>query len=212
MLNLAELGKDSGEDSQRSSEADDIMSSSDEPLPLEVARFIATGSGVKWLADTLNDWPAVLTDARGKLETTRDRINRAPHHLNAFVVGEYKKLVRSEMGKRLINRAHLPEEAVTDPLSVPLYVVEDIVRLRIRQLLSRNWRCVAWRVCTRASLMCAAVHLLKVGAKRLARGRPRAEKAVGYVCDVLLPTGFYGPLIGCSMVVFNGVMELVDKQ
>lgn len=41
---------------------------------------------------------------------------------------------RCRVGKRLINRAHLPEEAIRDPLSVPLYVVEDIVRLRLQQV------------------------------------------------------------------------------
>ncbi|GBF87852.1 hypothetical protein Rsub_00564 [Raphidocelis subcapitata] len=75
-------------------------SSSDEPLPLEVARFIATASGVKWLSDTLKDWPDMLVGAKGRLDQTRDRIQRAPHHLNKFVVREYRKLVRSELGEQ----------------------------------------------------------------------------------------------------------------
>jgi len=37
-------------------------------------------------------------------------------------------------GKRLINRTHEAQEAVLDPLQVPLYVVEDLVRLRIHQV------------------------------------------------------------------------------
>jgi hypothetical protein len=40
--------------------------------------------------------------------------------------------------------------------------------------------------------MCGLINLLKAGAKRLARGRPRAERIVAYVCDTLLPTEFYG--------------------
>jgi hypothetical protein len=76
------------------------------------------------------------------------------------------------------------------------------------QLLARNWRGVTLRVCTRASLACAVLHLLKAGAKRAARGRPRVEKTVGYVCDVLLPTGFYGPLAGVGWAVFAMVNEL----
>lgn len=34
----------------------------------------------------------------------------------------------------MINRAHAAEEAIADPLSVPLFVVEDLVRLRIHQV------------------------------------------------------------------------------
>lgn len=67
-----------------------------------------------------------------------------------------------------------------------------------------------WRITTRASLCCAVLHLLKRGARRAARGKPRAERVVNYVCDVLLPTGFYGPLLGCSMVVLQAVRALLD--
>jgi len=45
------------------------------------------------------EWPDMLEDARDKIiKDTKSHIQRAPQHLNAFVVGEYKKLVRSEMG------------------------------------------------------------------------------------------------------------------
>lgn len=167
---------------------DDSMTSSDEPLPLEVARFIATGSGVRWLIDVMKgaapvclrragaprrccpralqhlvrgacvrggssptrrtlesgalpagpraaqrrqqqrprtalppppraptphparhpDWPGLLNDARDRIEDTiggtSATIVQAPKHLNTFVVGEYKKLVRSEMGERAAPR------------------------------------------------------------------------------------------------------------
>ncbi|KAI8471824.1 MAG: hypothetical protein J3K34DRAFT_458098 [Monoraphidium minutum] len=203
-------GSGTGEES-----ATEGLATSDEALPLEVARFLATGSGVKWLVDIVKDWPDMLFDAKdmigGSLETTGRSLRRAPHHLNTFVVGEYKKLVRSEMGRRLINRSHEAEAAIADPLSVPLYVVEDIVRLRLHQLVTRNWKAITWRLCTRASLACCLINFAKAGAKRLARGRPRAERAVAYACDVLFPTEFYGPVVGITLVVFRGVNELLEK-
>jgi hypothetical protein len=79
------------------------------------------------------------------------------------------------------------------------------------QLVARNWRALTVRVCTHASLMCAALHLAKRAAKRAARGHPRAEAAVAYVCDVLLPTGFYGPLMGVGLVAFQSIRELVEQ-
>lgn len=41
----------------------------------------------------------MLVDAADKLEDTRQQIHQAPKHLNTFVVGKYKELVRSEMGE-----------------------------------------------------------------------------------------------------------------
>ncbi|GBF87851.1 hypothetical protein Rsub_00563 [Raphidocelis subcapitata] len=77
------------------------------------------------------------------------------------------------------------------------------------QMIESHWRVLTWRVCTRSSLACGGIHLIKLGVKRLARGRPRVAKAVDYVCDVLLPTGCYGLLLGVSLVAVQSVHELL---
>jgi hypothetical protein len=79
-------------------------------------------------------------------------------------------------------------------------------------MLETHWRVLTWRVCTRSSLACCALHVIKLGVKRLARGRPRASKAVNYVCDVLMPTGLYGLLLGVSLVAAQSVHELLAVE
>jgi hypothetical protein len=79
------------------------------------------------------------------------------------------------------------------------------------QLVARNWRTLTFRVCTRASLMCVLLNLTKRAAKRAAARRPRVRAAVDYVCDVLFPTEFYGPLMGVGLVALQGVRELIAE-
>lgn len=80
------------------------------------------------------------------------------------------------------------------------------------QLLARSWRGWVWRLCTRASAACAVLHLVKLAAKRAARGRRRAAAAVDFVCDVLLPTGFYGPAAGITLEVVQQVRALRGSE
>jgi hypothetical protein len=57
---------------------------------------------------------------------------------------------------------------------------------------------IALRMSLFSSAACAALHAFKFGAKRAAAraNRPRLSAAVAFVCDVLLPTNLYGPLLG----------------
>jgi hypothetical protein len=50
------------------------------------------------------DWPELLEGARGRLEGTIEgtgaQLRAAPRHVNALLLREYRRLVRSEMGER----------------------------------------------------------------------------------------------------------------
>ncbi|PNG99837.1 hypothetical protein TSOC_014371, partial [Tetrabaena socialis] len=91
-------------------------------------------------------------------------------------------------------------------LMAPVFLTEELVKARMRSLLATHARHLALFFGLRVVLACAAVHALKAGLRRLVRKRgPRwLRGAVELGCNVLLPTSFFGPLLGLT----EGVMEL----
>lgn len=73
---------------------------------------------------------------------------------NQLVVGAYKTLVSSPMGRHLVEESG-EQAAIESTLSIPLYIVEDFLRQRVRARVSRSWRRWAWLAGSRVSLATA---------------------------------------------------------
>eukprot|EP00775_Hariotina_reticulata_P009264 gene9264-9429_t len=107
--------------------------------------------------------------------------------------------------------------AAQDTLILPIYIVEDFIRQRLRSKITRNWWSIGFFLATRTPIMCAVVHcskhlLKKHVLERHKQGRARKlVSAAEFVLDELLPTGFYGPLLTYGLLAHKMVHELKDS-
>jgi hypothetical protein len=169
--------------------------------------FIATSPGVAWLADELG----------GRVHVPALPSLRAPtvRELNGAVLQAYKQLLSTDAGQRLASAAHARERAAEDVLQVPLYIVEDFVRQRLRSTLARNWGRYAVILCSRATAATAAVRLLKAGGLWLLRRyapEGRARRCAELALHLLVPTELYGALAAVGLLVARLHHELSEIQ
>jgi len=175
-------------------------------LPSSLTEFLFTAPGVSWLAEE-------LSDMRGRVPVPRPPTAR---EFNALVLQAYHKVLQSEAGRRLAEASHAQERAAEDVLTVPLFIVEDFVRQRLRSTLGRNWARYAVVVCSRATLATALVRGLKAGARwllwRRAPAHTRWRLWADASLDLLLPTELYGAMAGIGLVALRLHKELSEIQ
>jgi hypothetical protein len=174
-------------------------------LPPSLTDFLATAPGVAWLADELSDIHVALPTLRAP----------SVKEFNALILQSYHRLLTTDVGRRLASTAHAQERAAEDVLQVPLFIVEDFVRQRLRSTLARNWGRYAVIVCTRATAATAAVRVLKSGLKWLLRKHApegRARRCAEVALDLLVPTELYGALAAVGLVVARLHRELSEIQ
>lgn len=116
----------------------------------------------------------------------------------------------AHLGRRLTSNAHRRDDVAADTLQVPLYILEDFVRQRVSATIQHSFWRASWLIVSRASLMCGALHFLKLGIKRLVTRvqKPRLQAGVYFVLDVLFPTEFFGPLMGLALLSQRVLKEL----
>ncbi|KAF8062726.1 hypothetical protein HT031_004056 [Scenedesmus sp. PABB004] len=104
------------------------------------------------------------------------------------------------------------DSVAADSLMLPVYIIEDFVRQRLRTKITRNWYSIGFFLATRVPFTCAAVwgvkHLLKRHVLRPAaagRGRRarRAVAAVTWALDECVPTSFYGALLAGGLLAHH---------
>eukprot|EP00878_Enallax_costatus_P004829 GHUV01005081.1.p1 GENE.GHUV01005081.1~~GHUV01005081.1.p1 ORF type:complete len:208 (+),score=46.47 GHUV01005081.1:321-944(+) len=191
---------------QRTTAGSDL--DSDTPaIPSELVRFLGTATGATWLADILLEFP-------GHMEKLR---SASLAEVNAFVIAKYKEFRDSQIGRRLIYAPQQHTAVKQDTLMIPVYIIEDFVRQRLRTKITRNWWHIGWFLATRTPFMCAAVYVTKHLVqehllKPHANGRcKKVVKAASFVLDELIPTGFYGPLLTYGLLAHKLARELEDS-
>jgi hypothetical protein len=170
-----------------------------------LGEFLATAPGIAWLAEELSDVHRALPRLRPP----------DARELNALVLKAYSKILASDTGRRLASTAHAREKAAEDVLQLPLFIVEDFVRQRLRATLARNWARYALILCTRATVATAAVRCAKGAAQWLLRRHVRSQKARRWgeaALDVLVPTEIYGAMAAVALVAARLHRELSEIQ
>lgn len=209
------LGRRRRRDDGPAADADAPSSASPPPLipgalgalPPSLGEFLMTAPGASWLAEELSDIHIALPTLRAPFSV---------REFNALVLQAYNRLLTTDAGRRLASTAHAQERAAEDVLQVPLFIVEDFVRQRLRSTLARNWGRYAVIVCTRATAATAAVRVLKAGCKWLIRRHlpegGRARRFCEVALDLLVPTELYGALAAVGLVVARLHHELSEIQ
>ncbi|WIA20696.1 hypothetical protein OEZ85_005067 [Tetradesmus obliquus] len=173
----------------------------------ELLKFLSTAPGATWLADVLLEFPGNVDKLRHASLT----------EVNQFVIAKYKEFTASDIGTRLIFGSTQRSAVQADTLMLPVYIVEDFVRQRLRAKITRNWWSIGWFLAIRTPITCAAVHCAKhlVRKHLLAPHRggrcKRVVAAATFVLDELLPTQFYGPLLCYALLAHKMVGELDDS-
>jgi len=171
-----------------------------------LADFLQTAPGMKWLAEELSDIHVSLPRLRPP----------DARELNALVLRAYQQVLQSDAGRRLASSAHARERAAEDVLQLPLFIVEDFVRQRLRATLARNWARYGLLLCTRATLAAAAVRAAKAGVRWLIRRRTRegsrARRWGEAGLDLLIPTEIYGAMGAVALVAARLHHELSEIQ
>lgn len=175
-----------------------------ELAPPELLLFLETASGARWLAGILLDLPEHMHNLR---VTTLAEVNH-------FVIKQYKKFVSSDIGHRMIRSPQQQQVAQQDTLALPVYIIEDLVRQRLKTSITSTYWSAGVFLATRTPFLCAAVHFTKHLIKKYLlrphrQGRHRRlVHAATVVLDQLLPTAFYGPLLTYGLLVRKLMKEL----
>ncbi|KAG2424824.1 hypothetical protein HXX76_014245 [Chlamydomonas incerta] len=142
------------------------------------------------------------------LDSLAENVVEAPvrslRHLNRVVTAGVSDFLSSDSGRRLSEQ--MAAEMSSGALMAPVYLTEELVKARLKSLVTRHARHLAIFFGLRVALTSLSLALAKALLKRLVRRlgwRPLSATVDG-CCDVLLPTSFFGPLLG----VTNGTLEL----
>ncbi|GLC75942.1 hypothetical protein PLESTF_001708600 [Pleodorina starrii] len=162
----------------------------------------ADGGGGRPAAAATAAAAAALTSASGALGDLAERAVDAPvrglRELNRAVTAGVSDFLASDSGRRLSEQ--MAAEMSTGALMAPVYLTEELVKARLKSLL-RNHACwLATFLAVRVSVATALLHCTKGLLRRSVRKRgPRwLRGCVHFLCDVMLPTGFFGPLLGIT--------------
>ncbi|GIL69036.1 hypothetical protein Vretimale_17348 [Volvox reticuliferus] len=151
---------------------------------------------------------AALTSASGALGDLAERAVEVPvrglRELNRAVTASVSDFLASDSGRRLSEQ--MVAEMSTGALMAPVYLTEELVKARLKSLLRSHARWLATYLAVRVSLTTAALHCAKELVRRSVRKRGPSwlRGAVHFICDVMLPTGFFGPFLGVTI----GVLQL----
>ncbi|KAL6752381.1 hypothetical protein V8C86DRAFT_2755243 [Haematococcus lacustris] len=164
-------------------------------LAAQLLQFLNTRDGLAWLSGTLDAWEAALSRGPPSFQD-----------LNTLVITKFQEFVASEAGKRAAQQLH--KEMSTGTLMVPVFVIEELVKQRLRSIVTTQVRTLA-RPCFRFfALHVTAASCLMAGAKLLLKGaaRKRGRRTYSTLCfitDIALPTSFYGPALGALIAALR---------
>lgn len=123
---------------------------------------------------------------------------------NQAFKAKLQEWLASDQGQKMSQQ--ISSEMTGGALLVPVALVEELIKARIRSLAASQACRLAWFFGWRAAVGSALLHVAKAALQRLARKRTpaRVRHAVDFVSDVMLPTAFFGPMLGITF----GVLEL----
>ncbi|KAK9808532.1 hypothetical protein WJX73_005284 [Symbiochloris irregularis] len=82
----------------------------------------------------------------------------------------------------------------------PTALLDQQTKNKIKDKLKENAPKIVILCCS-AAVYCSAFHEAKRGAKYITHNRRYIGRGTAYVCDVMLPTGLYGPIFGVLLRV-----------
>ncbi|GIL60969.1 hypothetical protein Vafri_15764 [Volvox africanus] len=168
---------------------------------------VGIGVGMGSSSNTASVAAAALTSASGALGDLAERAVEVPvrglRELNRAVTAGVSDFLASDSGRRLSEQ--MAAEMSTGALMAPVYLTEELVKARLKSLLRSHARWLATYFAVRVSLTTAVLHCAKELLRRSVRKRgPRwLRGCVHFICDVMLPTGFFGPLLGVTIGVLQ---------
>lgn len=143
------------------------------PDASDVYKSLATSPGGEW-----------LTDVGRQIEDKIPKIN-SMEELNAYVLGEVQKFLTSDQGLQLSDRLQL--ELSQGALMVPVYLAEEMIKLRVKTVLLSNVKSIGLMIAWRLPICCAVVYGTKLLIRRVFRGKSYAP-AIRAALDVAFPT------------------------
>mmetsp|Transcript_20147 Transcript_20147/g.56107 ORF Transcript_20147/g.56107 Transcript_20147/m.56107 type:complete len:231 (-) Transcript_20147:531-1223(-) len=128
--------------------------------------------------------------------------------INKLVLGKFSDFLNSQQGQALASQ--LNHEMDAGSLMIPVTILEELFRQRMRAILGSTLRSHALRYVRFFSIRAAAasviLHGLKGGLKWLARrGGPKCSRTVDFICEVVFPSSFFGPVTG----ILFGVLQIL---
>ncbi|GLI62850.1 hypothetical protein VaNZ11_005400 [Volvox africanus] len=168
---------------------------------------VGIGVGMGSSSSTASVAAAALTSASGALGNLAERAVEVPvrglRELNRAVTAGVSDFLASDSGRRLSEQ--MAAEMSTGALMAPVYLTEELVKARLKSLLRSHARWLATYFAVRVSLTTAVLHcgkeLLRSSVRK--RGPRWLRGCVHFICDVMLPTGFFGPLLGVTIGVLQ---------
>ncbi|KAG2487485.1 hypothetical protein HYH03_013905 [Edaphochlamys debaryana] len=140
---------------------------------------------------------------------------RGLRELNKTLTANFVDFLSSDSGRRLSEQ--VAAEMSSGALMAPVYLTEELVKARLKSLVTSHARFLIIFFSLRVVIATAALHATKVALQQVVahvhtrspRRRWRWLRAsVDYVLDVLLPTGFFGPALGLAA----GILQLTGMS
>jgi hypothetical protein len=148
--------------------------------------FLATELGLQWLANVVDDWDERLSALRSPPGGIAE--------LNAYVLSSFKDFVSSETGRRL--SARIDSEVSQGTLMVPAYLVEQLVKMRLKHAVLMHGRPLVASTAWRVAVCCGVLHGMKAALRRFTRKWARPHRVVCFVTEIMLPTHVMGAMWG----------------
>ncbi|KAF5830631.1 hypothetical protein DUNSADRAFT_14232, partial [Dunaliella salina] len=128
--------------------------------------------------------------------------------INKLVLGKFSEFLNSQQGQTLANQ--LNHEMDAGSLMIPVTIMEELFRQRMRAIVGSTLRSHALRYGRFFAIRVAAgsvlLHGLKGGLKWLARrAGPKCSRTVEFICEVVFPSSFFGPVTG----IMFGVLQIL---
>ncbi|GFR46817.1 hypothetical protein Agub_g8454 [Astrephomene gubernaculifera] len=133
---------------------------------------------------------------------------RSLREFNRALTESVSGFLASDSGRRLSEQ--VAAEMSGGALMAPVYLTEELVKARLRSLVAAHARRVAAFFAVRVMVASALLHGAKGLVRRLLRKRPPRRLptwllgSLDWCLEALLPTGFFGPLLGLTA----GVMQM----